>query len=74
MVISQAIAENGQRNVGVQEYSSTKTNVFGKIKYQANTLLHLMSEKRQQMTGSLTVGFMSALKVVTHQNLSHPKT
>ena len=71
MVISQLIVATGQRNVGAQGYSSTKTNAFAKMKYQVDTQLHLMLAKSQPMTESLTAGSMNVFKIVTPQNLSH---
>ena len=73
MEISQVIAAIGQRNVDAQEYSLTKTSAFGKMKYQVDTQLHLMLAKSQPMTESLTAGSMNVFKVVTLQNLSHPR-
>ena len=71
MAISQLIVATGQRNVGVQGYSSTKTNAFAKMKYQVDTQLHSMWAKSQPTTESSTAESMSVFKIVTPQNLSH---
>ena len=73
MEISQVIAAIGQRNVDAQESSWTKTSAFAKMKYQVDTQLHLMLAKSQPMTEFSIAGSMNVFKVVTPQNLSHPR-